>query len=219
MAPLLRAEALSRHLGPRRLWHRLSFDLGAGERLALLGPTGSGKTLLLRALSLLDPLESGRLLLRGQPPMAWTVPIYRARVLLLPQRAVAFAGTVEANLRAVFELGVHRRRRFDRQRLLGWLEQLGRGAAFLDQPAERLSGGETQLLALLRALQLDPDVLLLDESCAALDAVSTGRLEGLLRQWLEGGERACLFTSHDGAQVERFATRRLALEPGPEELP
>lgn len=213
MPPLLRAEGLGRHLGPRVLWQGFNVDLSAGERLALVGATGAGKTLLLRALALLDPLETGHLQLRGQPTAASTIPSYRSRVVLLPQRAVAFPGTVEANLRQVFRLASQRGRRFDRTRLLGWLQRLDRPAGILDQPAERLSGGEAQLMALLRALQLDPDVLLLDEATASLDAGTTAQVEALLRQWLAEGERACLFTSHDAAQIERLATRQLKLAP------
>jgi putative ABC transport system ATP-binding protein len=92
-----------------------------------------------------------------------------------------------------------------------WLERLGRPPSFLDLEASHLSGGEAQLMALLRALQLDPDVLLLDEPTASLDAATTERVEQLLRRWLAEAPRACLLVSHDGAQLRRLAGRQLPL--------
>ena len=209
---LLRVEGLAAHpLGGSPLWQDLGFDLSHGDRLGLVGASGAGKTLLLRQLALLDPLTCGRILLQGRSPTSWTPPLYRARVVLLSQRAVAFDGSVEDNLRQALDFAAHRGRRFDRQRIVGWLRFLGREASFLDLGAEHLSGGESQLLALLRGLQLDPMILLLDEPSASLDAATAGRVEALLKQWLSEGDRACVLTSHDTAQIERFTTRRLEL--------
>jgi putative ABC transport system ATP-binding protein len=211
--PLFRAEGLSRRLEGRPLWQGITFSLEVGDRLALVGPTGTGKTLLLRSLVLLDPLGSGRLELRGRSPAEWTLPIWRSRTLLLQQRPVALAGTVDDNLRAALAFASHRGRPYRREWVLARLRELGRDESFLAQEAQRLSGGELQLMALLRALQLDPDVLLLDEPTASLDAATTSRVEALVEAWLAGGERACLLTSHDAAQIERFCPRRLALTP------
>jgi putative ABC transport system ATP-binding protein len=210
---LLHVEGLDRHLGTRTLWQDIGFQLKAGDRLALVGPSGAGKTLLLRSLALLDPLLQGRILLQGRSPSAWTVPAYRARVVLVPQRPVAFPGSVEENLRQVFDYASHQGRRFERQHLLEWLAALQRDRLFLDLAAERLSGGEAQLLALLRALQLDPAILLLDEPTASLDEATTLKVEALLARWLGTGERACVLTSHDERQIRRFSQRCLSLTP------
>ncbi|NDD70211.1 MAG: ATP-binding cassette domain-containing protein, partial [Synechococcaceae bacterium WB9_4xC_028] len=81
----------------------------------------------------------------------------------------------------------------------------------LDWDAEQLSGGELQVLNLIRALQLEPAILLLDECSASLDHATTLALEALLEQWLQAGSRACVLTSHDSGQIQRFCNRVLEL--------
>ncbi|MEB3353450.1 MAG: ATP-binding cassette domain-containing protein [Cyanobacteriota bacterium] len=210
---LFSAIGLCRSLGGRMLWRDIELTLRAGDRLALVAPSGQGKTLLLRNLALLDPLQRGALNLQGRSPASWGLPAWRARVTYLSQRPVAHAGTVEENLRRVWSYGSQRHRgAWQPGRMGGWLERLGRPLSFLGYPAERLSGGELQLLSLLRALQLDPVVLLLDEPCASLDASTTLAVEALLRDWLVADARACVLTSHDPEQIGRFTTARLELK-------
>ena len=85
------------------------------------------------------------------------------------------------------------------------------GGEFLDWDAEQLSGGELQVLNLIRALQLEPAILLLDECSASLDHATTLALEALLEQWLQAASRACVLTSHDSGQIQRFCNRVLEL--------
>ncbi len=210
-SPLLLAQGLRKQIGARRLWQDITITLTGGQALALVGPAGCGKTLLLRQLAWLDPPDAGQVWLRGLPPQAWSLPRYRAQVAYLAQRPPLLAGSVADNLAAPWGYRCHRGRNRQGERLLGWLAQLGRDASFLQLDASRLSGGETQLLALLRLLQLDPVVVLLDEPSACLDGATTLQLEALLLQWLRGGERALILTSHDPQQVERCCDRQLVL--------
>ncbi|WP_255011923.1 ATP-binding cassette domain-containing protein [Cyanobium sp. Cruz-8D1] len=211
---LLRAHGLQRRLGDRLLWSQLDLELAGGDRLGLVAPSGAGKTLLLRTLALLDPPQAGTFSLLGRAPAAWGLPRWRAMVSYLAQRPVAGGGTVEANLRAPWRF---RERRggdgWSYGRITNWLAALGREPSFLSYDAERLSGGELQLLALLRALQFDPTVLLLDEPTASLDGATTAAVEALLIVWLAAGARAAVLISHDGEQIQRFASRTLELQP------
>ena len=142
------------------------------------------------------------------------VPRFRSRVAYLHQSPALLEGTVEESLRSPFELAVHRDRAFDRDRAVELLAALGRGASFLAKQRDDLSGGERQVTALVRLLQLEPEVVLLDEPTAALDPETTSRAEELLARWVGGGERACVWVSHDPAQTHRLATRRLRVEGG-----
>jgi putative ABC transport system ATP-binding protein len=221
---LLSIQNLGRQLSERWLWRGVSFDLKPGERLGLVAPSGAGKTLLLRSIVLLDPVQKGQIMYQGKDLKDWALPNLRRQMVYLPQRATAFPGTVRENLQRVLTLQVNQDKasRSDFKLPKGetshtehsvpaWLQQLGRSEDFLNLQAQQLSGGETQILALLRALQLAPQVLLLDEPTASLDADTTDQVEALLEDWLQTGNRACLITSHDQHQIERFTTRQLDL--------
>ena len=192
------------------------FELAAGDRIAVTGPSGAGKSVLLRALALLDPLAAGHICWHGRDVDRKAIPRYRASIAYLKQQPAIVDGTVEDNLRYPYALGVYRHRRFDRARAARLAERAGRTGGFLDKRASELSGGEAQLTALIRVLQLDPEVLLLDEPTASLDPHSTQAVEALVDDWLStgGNARASMWVSHDPAQASRIATRRLTMEAG-----
>lgn len=194
----------------------VSVAVGPGERLGVLGPSGAGKTVLLRALALLDPIDEGSVRWRGGDVRGEAVPGYRGRVIYVHQRPALLEGTVEENLRRPYRLAVHSGLRFDRGRVEGLLERLGRDGSFLGKDGRDLSGGEAQLVGLVRALQLDPAVLLLDEPTASLDATTAGAVEGLLDEWLTAGPggRALVWVSHDADQARRVTGRRVHLRGG-----
>ncbi|KWF06966.1 ATP-binding cassette domain-containing protein [Burkholderia ubonensis] len=192
------------------------FSLPAGARVAITGPSGSGKSVLLRALALLDPLDGGRVLWRGRPIRRSAIPRYRRSVAYLRQRPAQTDGTVESQLRYPYSLAVYRDLAFDRARAEQLAARAGRGADFLDKRASELSGGEAQIAALLRVLQLDPDVLLLDEPTSALDPDSTRAIEALVGAWFDAAPdaRAYLWISHDPAQAARIGTLRVTMQAG-----
>jgi putative ABC transport system ATP-binding protein len=211
--PLLSANNLGRRVVGRWLWQQVEFELWPGERVAVVGPSGCGKSLLLRALAGLDSLDAGQVIFANRAMKDWYIPHYRAQVVYLPQRPALLEGTVEDNFKSVFKLKTHAPRRYHRDRVLADLAVLGRGQAFLDQPAAVLSGGETQIVALVRALQLQPPVLLLDEPTASLDPATTQKVEVLIDTWIKAHSgHACLWTSHDSHQLTRTTDRQIILK-------
>lgn len=141
------------------------------------------------------------------------MPEYRSRVVYLHQRPPLLEGSVEDNLLAVFGFRAHRGSQYDRRKVLAMLEALGCGEGFLRRNAAYLSGGEAQMAAVVRALQIEPLVLLLDEPAASMDAESASRLEELILSWRSSqAGRAFLLTSHDRAQIARLCTQTLTLE-------
>jgi ABC-type uncharacterized transport system, ATPase component len=213
---LLQARHLAFHIDSRTLWQDFDLILHAGERLGITGPSGSGKTLLLRTLAGLEPLQSGTLMCGGRALAQWLMPAYRARAVYVPQRPALREGTVEAALRAPFAFRLRQGQAFPDERARALLQAAGRDDRFLAKRAERLSGGEAQIVAMLRALLVAPDVLLLDEPTASLDAGTVGAIEQLVTHWLGAQPgRACVWTSHDRAQLGRVTDRLLSLQSAP----
>lgn len=173
----------------------LTFSLQAGELVCLSGPSGSGKTQLLRALADLD-LSEGEVKLGGVLRQALPAVQWRRRVAFLPAESRWWAASVGEHFAAL-----------DRQQL---------GCLGLDAEAgnwciERLSSGEKQRLALLRLLAGRPEVLLLDEPTANLDAANIEKVETLIAQYLQTTAAACLWVSHDRQQRERLGARCLRM--------
>jgi putative ABC transport system ATP-binding protein len=191
MAARLRIAALRSALaGP--------FDLfvDAGECIAITGASGSGKSLFLRMIADLDP-NTGDVFLDENPRRGMAAPEWRRQVVYNPAEpgwwddAVAphFADIAAARAMAL---------------------RLGLEPALMDGPVLRLSTGERQRLGLIRALALDPPVLLLDEPTGALDAESAGLVEAMLRERLAAGT-AVLMVTHSAEQARRLGNRHFQM--------
>ncbi|MFL9871740.1 ABC transporter ATP-binding protein [Paraburkholderia megapolitana] len=220
-SPLVAATDIARRDPQHGRWllHPASLALHGGERLSITGPSGSGKSVFLRALALLDPLDGGHVEWHGKRVARAAIPRYRRSIAYIRQRPALLDGTVEDNLRYPFTLRAYRDLQFERERVASLALQAGRDNDFLDRRASELSGGEAQIAALIRVLQLDPEVLLLDEPTASLDPASSHAIEGLIGAWFDAGTardtaRASVWVSHDPAQAERMSERHLSMQAG-----
>jgi putative ABC transport system ATP-binding protein len=218
MPALLEARNLVRlhPFAKRRLLENISLTLQGGDRVAVAGPTGSGKTLLLRALALLDAIDGGQVLWNGLPIRNQDIPGFRCRAIYFHQRPSILVDTVEAALRQPLALAIHRGRKFNKSWIVQRLASFDRDEKFLEQKVANLSGGEMQITALLRALQLEPNVLLLDEPTSALDPKTAAAVEQWLTAWIDQSPdaRAMIWVTHDANQANRVANRLLHMENG-----
>ena len=191
--PALRIERLATELiGP------ISFDIAAGECLALMGPSGAGKSLLLRAIVDLDP-STGNVMVGARARGDMPASEWRQLVALVPAESGWWADRV----------GEHFPAKSDAKELIG---KLGLAGSF-EWDVSRLSTGERQRLALARALCRRPEALLLDEPTGSLDEHATKLVEDLIRECCGDG-MALLLVTHDRSQAERMAKRLLRMSDG-----
>jgi putative ABC transport system ATP-binding protein len=177
-----------------------------GGVTAVFGPSGSGKSTMLRLCNRLEVPTSGRVLFRSAD-IAGLDPLWlRHRVGMCFQRPTPFPGTVADNLRAADPGAADSRMR-------DMLARVALTGSWLDRDATALSGGEAQRMCLARTLIAGPEVLLLDEPTAAVDAEAARVIEQAVRELADGGMSA-LWVSHDAAQVQRIADRVLRIEHG-----
>jgi len=182
----------------------VDLDVPAGGLALVSGPSGSGKSLLLRAVADLDPHE-GEAWVDGVARSSLPAPEWRRRVGLLPAESHWWADQV----------GAHFPPRADAAgELLPLLERLGFGPEVLDWSVGRLSTGERQRLALARLLANRPEALLLDEATANLDPVNQARVEAIVTDYAKANAAAVLWVSHDPEQRQRLGGRRLVIRDG-----
>jgi putative ABC transport system ATP-binding protein len=204
---LFELEGVSLARDGRPVLRDVDLSIGAGTT-ALLGPSGSGKSSLLRLLNRLADPQRGSVRFKGDDVRESDVLELRRRACLVPQLPAPLPGSVADNVR----YGPH---------LYGQevdpakpLAMAGLDGDYSERDASRLSVGEQQRVMLARALALDPEVLLLDEPTAALDEAARDGVERTLAE-LEGrGGMSMVLVTHDRGQAERLASRVIRLEEG-----
>jgi len=186
----------------------VSFDVAPGEFVSLVGPSGCGKTTLLRLIIGLIAPDQGEVLVNGRPPApSSTLAMVFQSARLLPWR------TVQGNIEFVLALrGLSSKARTERaQALLGVVGLRD----FADAYPHELSGGMQQRVGLARALAVEPEVLLMDEPFAALDAMTRETLRtGLLQMWSQR-KMAVVFVTHDIDEAILLSQRVIVMRPRP----
>ncbi len=176
-----------------------------GEVLAVVGPNGAGKsTLLLTLARLLEP-NAGQMLFNGTPAQNTSDTAYRRKIALVMQDPLLFDLSVYKNV--ALGLGFRGASKSEIQEKVPlWLQRLG-VADLAERRAKKLSGGEAQRVSLARALVLEPELLLLDESFSALDPPTRANLLNDLKPLLKNSATTTLFVTHDLHEARKLATR------------
>lgn len=177
----------------------VTFRIESGECITVSGASGVGKSLFLRALVDLDP-NDGDVRLDGRSRNAMPAPRWRRQMIYVPAESGWWADDVGAHFP-------------DRDAAAGMLERLGMPRDCFAWPVARLSTGERQRLALVRALILSPRAMLLDEPTSGLDPETTTSVEMLLCEVLANGA-AMIVVSHDRDQALRLGHRQCRIADG-----
>ena len=207
---MLRAEDLGRSVPGKVLVTGATFEVHKGETLAIVGPSGSGKSSLLRLLNRLDEPTSGTVYLDGVDYRQIAPRELRRRAGMVTQRPYLFPGTVADNL----QFGPRQR---GQELSPEVVEELLAGvglAGYGSRDVANLSGGEAQRVSFARALANSPEALLLDEPTSALDDDAKRGVETLIQQIGREQGIACVLVTHEVGQAERLAERALILEAG-----
>jgi phosphate transport system ATP-binding protein len=209
----MRAEAITIAYGDTVVVNDITLPMRQGEVLALIGASGSGKTTFLRSLNRLVELtptawRSGRILLDDEDVDAMEVTRLRRRVSMVFQQPNPFPMSIFDNI--AYVLREQGSRRVRRSALEGPVQHALERAGLWDEvsgdlgrPALRLSGGQQQRLCIARAIAAQPEVLLLDEPCSALDPISTATIEELILTLRE--QLAVVIVTHNLQQAYRIA--------------
>ena len=187
----------------------VELSLPAGSIAALIGPNGSGKSTVLNVLAGLVSADSGTATLNGRVLFDGRrqLPSYKRRIALLAQQPLLF-GRMTARQNVEFSL---RARKADRSTADSWLRLVAAEDLAKRRPA-RLSGGQAQRVAIARALAAEPELLLLDEPMAALDAAVAAQIRQTLSAVLAG--RTALLVTHEVLDAALLADHLLVMDAG-----
>lgn len=206
--PFLLAEKLERRVGDTQILGGIDLSVQKGEVVGLIGPSGSGKSSLLRCIAGLDPLTGGRVLVEGRVPMPGdgTVGMVFQQFNLWPHL------TAQENVALALRLALRKPRAEAAERARAMLDRVGL-LKLADRRPAQLSGGQQQRVAIARTLAVEPCLILFDEPTASLDPELTTEVLDVIRGLAETG-LTMLVVSHEMGFVASVASRAVFLDHG-----
>jgi len=217
-ASVVEVEALHKSFGTQKVLNGISLKVKRGETLAVLGRSGTGKSVLLRLIIGLEKPDSGSVRIHGEDIAGLTLDelgeIRKKMGFLFQHAALYDSLTVEQNV--AFPLQHHKREMSkpeQRERVKNLLMEVGMEDANAKMPSD-ISGGMQKRVGLARALALEPDILLLDEPTAGLDPISSGEIDDLVLKLQEEHHMASIVVTHDLHSAKAIADRLALLNEG-----
>lgn len=209
--PLLQLQQLTT---ARNFLTDITWSCQAGELTAVIGPSGGGKSSLIRLINRLEDPSDGQILLAGQDIRELPPPLLRQRVGMMLQKAFMFEGTVLDNLQQPFRYRKEALPGAEHPEVLRSISLARLSPDYLQRDARTLSGGEQQRVNLARALINRPELLLLDEPTSALDRPTTDSLGQTLLEICRSEGLAVIMVTHDLRLARRISDQTIYLESG-----
>jgi phospholipid/cholesterol/gamma-HCH transport system ATP-binding protein len=217
-APVIAVSDLHKSFGSQKVLDGISLAVRRGETLAVLGRSGTGKSVLLRLVIGLETPDSGSVRVHGQAIAGLALDqlgtIRKKMGFLFQHSALYDSLTVEQNV--AFPLQHHKRdlsKSEQRDRVNGLLKEVGMEGALAKMPSD-ISGGMQKRVGLARALALEPDILLLDEPTAGLDPISSAEIDDLVLKLQQEHHMASIVVTHDLHSAKTIADRLALLNQG-----
>ena len=224
--PIIEIDGVSKSFGPVQVLRELSFEVGPGEKLALIGPSGSGKTTILRILMTLETIDAGHIKVDGEhlwhmqrngglvPANENHLHEMRRKIGMVFQLFNLFPHmSVLRNVTLAPTLTKNMPRAEADERAMKLLEMVGMADKAESYPAQ-LSGGQKQRVAIARALALEPRVMLFDEVTSALDPELVEEVLNVMRTLAEETDMTMLLVTHEMSFAHDFADRVLFFDGG-----
>jgi phospholipid/cholesterol/gamma-HCH transport system ATP-binding protein len=216
--PAVAVKDLHKSFGSQKVLDGVSLSVPQGETLAVLGRSGTGKSVTLRIIIGLEKTDSGSVCIQGEEITGFTIDqlsgVRKRMGFLFQQAALYDSLNVEQNV--AFPLVHHKRdmsKAEQRGRVMELLSDVGMENHSQKMPAD-LSGGMQKRVGLARALALDPDILLLDEPTAGLDPISSGEIDDLVLKLQQEHQMASIVVTHDLHSAKCIANRLALLDKG-----
>lgn len=207
---LLELHHVGYRVGDTLILQDVNLKIDKQEWVTIAGPSGSGKSTLVRIIASLLSKTSGELQFAGRPIESYDPIAYRRRVSYAFQQPTLFGETVADNLAFPYQI---RQEPFDQQRAITALEYVGLGEADLTKHVTDLSGGQRQRVALLRNVMIYPEVLILDEVTAGLDAENKTFVWNMIQHFNQDDHLTIIAITHDQSEIES-AKRLVTIENG-----
>lgn len=215
---ILSIQNLSVTLGGKPIIRDLGFEVAPGETLALLGGSGTGKSVTLKAILGLLPAQAGTIELGGvdlRTAKGRDAAAARARIGMLFQGAALFDSlTIWENIAFRLTQAEGMGRKAARERALAMLDAVGLDSALAERRPADLSGGQQKRAGLARALAAEPEILFFDEPTTGLDPISAGLIDTLMADTITQTGAAAVMITHDIASVRKVSQRVAFLHEG-----
>ena len=208
---ILKIENLNLEIGTVKILKDISFTVQKKEIIALLGPSGSGKSSLLKSINMLNTPSCGQIKYHNNDIQEISPMALRKKIGYVLQKPTLFGNDVMENLKYPYEL---HQKVFDINLVEFYLKKVNLKPDILEKKPNELSGGEQQRISLVRTLLLEPEIILLDEVTSALDEDNTILIEELIKYENENNELTVIFISHNNEQAKRLAQKVIYMEEG-----